>query len=77
MKQLLASPLGSFIKAFVVAVLTIIVAKYNEGVVCNSLECLKSVGIASLFSTLPVIINYLNPNYTQYGTKSGNQTEGE
>lgn len=67
MKKVMSSPLGSFLKAFLVAFLTILVSKYNEGVTCTNVECLKSVAIAALFSIIPVIINYLNPEYKGYG----------
>lgn len=73
MSKFMASPLGSFLKAFITAVLTLFVAKYNEGVLCVDTACLKDVLLAGLFATLPVIINYLNPNYQGYGVNKSEQ----
>ena len=70
MSKFFASPLGSFFKAFFTAVLTLLVSKYNEGVICTDVECLKGIILASIFATLPVIINYLNPEYKGYGVKN-------
>jgi ABC-type Fe3+-siderophore transport system permease subunit len=70
MSKIFAGPLGSFLKAFITAMLTLFVAKYNEGVLCVDTACLKDVVLAALFATLPVIINYLNPNYNGYGVKN-------
>jgi hypothetical protein len=67
MSKFFASPLGSFVKHFITAVFTILVSKYNEGVLCLDLQCLKSLIIAAIFATIPVIINYFNPNYKSYG----------
>lgn len=70
MKKLLATPFGSFLKAFVVAILTIMMANYTDNkAVCNDWACWKTLLIAAAFSVVPVIINYLNPKYTQYGIK--------
>ena len=67
MKQLFASPLGSFLKAFLVAILTTITYEYQQGNICTELDCFKPMLWAAVYATLPVIVNYLNPNYTGYG----------
>ena len=67
MSKFMASPFGTFLKAFLTAVLTLVVAKYNEGILCVDTACLQDVLVASIFATLPVIINFLNPQYKNYG----------
>lgn len=69
MKKLLASPFGSFLKAFVVAILTTLTYEYQQGNICTQLDCLKPMLWAALFASLPVIINALNPEYKGYGMK--------
>ena len=70
MSKFFATPLGSFVKHFITAVLTILVSKYNEGVICFDLKCLQSILVAAIFATIPVVINYMNPNYKNYGVGS-------
>jgi hypothetical protein len=53
---------GSWIKVFVSAVLTMIIAKGNIYLITLE-ECIS----AGVISILPIIINYLNPNDTRYG----------
>ena len=79
MKQLLAGPIGSFIKAFVVAILTTMTYEYQQGRTCLTWSCLMPMLVAAGYATLPVIINYLNPNYPGYGNafkKDVAETEG-
>lgn len=67
MKQLLASPLGSFLKAFVVAILTTMTYEYQQGNLCTSWDCFRPMLWAAVYATIPVVVNYLNPNYPGYG----------
>ena len=53
---------GSWIKVFVSAVLTMVIAKGNIYLI--TLEECFSAGVISI---LPIIINYLNPNDNRYG----------
>jgi hypothetical protein len=53
---------GSWIKVFLSAVLTMIIAKGDIFAVSLK-ECLS----AGAISILPIIINYLNPHDTRYG----------
>lgn len=70
MKKMLATPFGSFLKAFIVAFMTIMMSNYAENKsVCGDWICWKNILIAAAFSVIPVIINYLNPSYKQYGIK--------
>ena len=75
MKKFLTSPLGSVVKVFVSTVLTMWIAM--DDLWAMDIHTLKSLATAGVVSCVPMVINYLNPNYTQYGTKSGSQTEGE
>lgn len=68
MLKSLTGPLGTFIKGFVTAVLSTLTYKYQtEGVLCNTIECLTPVMWSALFATLPVILNWFNPEYKEYG----------
>jgi len=53
---------GSWVKVFLSAVLTMIIAKGNIYLI--TLEECFSAGIISI---LPIVINYLNPNDNRYG----------
>lgn len=53
---------GSWIKVFLSAILTMIIAKGDIFAVSLK-ECLS----AGVISILPIIINYLNPHDTRYG----------
>ena len=60
--KFLNSIYGSYIKVFLSAILTMIIAKGDIYLVTLK-ECLG----AGIISILPIIINYLNPNDTRYG----------
>jgi hypothetical protein len=62
MMKFLNSIYGSWVKVFVSAVLTMIIAKGNIYLITIE-ECIS----AGVISILPIIINYLNPNDTRYG----------
>jgi hypothetical protein len=62
MMKFLNTIYGSWIKVFVSAVLTMVIAKGNIYLI--TLEECFSAGVISI---LPIIINYLNPNDNRYG----------
>lgn len=62
MKKFLNTPLASFLNVFVVAILVTIVKSEN----IYSLDW-KNILNAAVLSTIPVIINYLNPSDSRYG----------
>ncbi len=62
MMKFLNSIYGSWVKVFVSAVLTMVIAKGNIYLITIE-ECIS----AGVISILPIIINYLNPNDTRYG----------
>ena len=70
MKQLFNSPLGSWLKAFLTAVLTLIIA---NGSVRN-LDWIHVLD-AGFIAILPVMLNWLNPSYEAYGKKESNGQE--
>jgi hypothetical protein len=53
---------GSWVKVFISAVLTMIIAKGNIYLITLE-ECIS----AGVISILPIVINYLNPNDNRYG----------
>jgi len=53
---------GSWVKVFLSAVLTMIIAKGNIYLITLQ-ECIS----AGVISILPIVINYLNPNDNRYG----------
>ena len=53
---------GSYVKVFLSAVLTMIIAKGNIYLVTLE-ECIS----AGIISILPIVINYLNPHDSRYG----------
>ncbi len=60
--KFLNSIYGSWVKTFVSAILTMIIAQGDIYSVTLK-DCLS----AGVISILPIIINYLNPNDTRYG----------
>lgn len=60
--KFLNSIYGSWVKVFVSAVITMIIAK-GDIFLISLKECI-SAGVISL---LPIVINYLNPLDTRYG----------
>ena len=69
--KLFASPLGTFFKAFLVTVISMILAEYNRtNTICFTKECFTDLLIAGVISVLPVVLNYLNPEYKGYGVGS-------
>jgi len=62
MMKFLNSIYGSYVKVFLSAVLTMIIAKGNIYLVTLE-ECIS----AGVISILPIVINYLNPHDSRYG----------
>ncbi len=61
-------PLGTFLKGFMTAVITTLFYEYKtNGIICNTRECLEPIMWSALFATLPVVLNWLNPHYKEYG----------
>ena len=60
--KFLNSIYGSYVKVFLSAVLTMIIAKGNIYLVTLE-ECIS----AGVISILPIVINYLNPHDNRYG----------
>lgn len=80
--KFLTTPLGTFFKAFIVAMLSLIMARQKDGTLCFDKNCIIDILISSTFAIIPVVINWINPNYTQYGEGSDeptltNSSEGE
>lgn len=60
--KFLNSIYGSWLKIFLSAILTMVIAKGDIYLVTLK-ECIS----AGIISVLPIIINYLNPHDTRYG----------
>jgi len=68
--KIMASPFGSFLKAFAVAFLSIIAARQKDGTLCFDRNCVQDIILSAIFAIIPVIINWINPDYKQYGEGS-------
>lgn len=66
MKKVLTTPLGTFLKGFISSVLTLWMA-YGNDLFSLDMDMVRKIAGAALVSNLPVIINWLNPQYVQYG----------
>lgn len=69
MKQLMASPFGTFIKAFLTTVLSMAIV--DGDIFSIDLQGLKNIVNVALVSTLPIVINWINPAYKSYGKGKG------
>lgn len=69
MKKFLTTPLGSIVKVFLSVALGMLYTQHQDGTLCTTIDCLKSLGIGALFACMPMLINYFNPSYDGYGTK--------
>jgi hypothetical protein len=69
MKKLLATPLGTFIKGFASIVLTMWLTELSAGhdLFTMDYELAKKLMTAGLIANLPIIINWFNPEYKNYG----------
>lgn len=70
MKKLLTTPLGTFIKAFLSIVLAMWVGELSNGhdLFTMDLPMVKKIIVAGLVPNIHILVNWLNPQYTQYGT---------
>lgn len=69
MNKILATPFGSFIKAFAATVLTQYLIELQEGhdLFTMDVAMTKKLLTAGVVANFPVIVNYLNPSYKGYG----------
>lgn len=71
MEKFLSTIYGSWLKVFLVAVLATWMAELSSGRSLFSwdLHMVESILRAGVLATVPVIINYLDPNDSRYGRK--------
>lgn len=69
MKNIFNTPLGTSIKAFLSVVISLYLAELADGHQLFQFDWVmwQKILTGALVSTLPAIINWLNPNYVQYG----------
>ena len=67
--KILSSPIGTFLKTFVSTVLTLWLIELSNGTTLFSLDytMIEKLATGGVVSALPVIINWMNPSYKQYG----------
>ena len=67
--KILSSPIGTFLKTFVSTVLTLWLIELSNGTTLFSLDyaMIEKLATGGIVSALPVIINWMNPSYKQYG----------
>ncbi len=73
MKNFLTTPAGSVVKVFITTVLAMWITMDNLWAMNR--HTLESLATAGVVSCVPMIINFLNPQYTQYGTKSTDERQ--
>ena len=61
----MASPIGTFLKVFLSTVLTMWIAMDN--IFAVDVMALRAIISAGVVSAMPVVLNYLNPEYKNYG----------
>lgn len=64
-RKLMASPIGTFLKVFMSTVLTMWIAMDN--IFAVDVTALRAIISAGVVSAMPVVLNYLNPEYKNYG----------
>jgi hypothetical protein len=64
-RKVMAGPLGTFLKVFMSTVLTLWIAM--DDLWCMDMESIKALLSAGVIAGMPVILNYLNPEYKNYG----------
>ena len=69
MKNILASPFGTFIKSFAATVLSqyLIELQHGQQLFTWNIGLVQDLATAGLVSCLPILINWFNPAYTGYG----------
>ena len=67
--KLLATPFGTFLKTFVSTILAMYIAELTNGITLYDTDShvIEKLLTGGLISSLPVIINWLNPHYNGYG----------
>jgi hypothetical protein len=77
MKKILASPFGTFLKSFVGTTLTLYLIELQQGHALFTMDILmlQKLFTGAMVANLPVIINWLNPQYGGYG-KTNNDATG-
>ena len=70
--KFLTTPVGSFIKHFMSVILALYLAELTAGHDLFSMDVAmyKKIISGAVVSCLPIVINFLNPNYSQYGVKN-------
>lgn len=69
-QKLFTGPIGTFVKTFIVGILLIMYEKHKAGTLCFDLNCLRDFLIAAAMGTIPFIINWINPEYKEYGRQN-------
>lgn len=64
-RKIMAGPFGTFLKVFLSTVLTLWVAM--DDLWCMDITSIKALASAGVIAGMPVILNYLNPEYKNYG----------
>ena len=69
LSKIMATPFGSFIKSFVATILTMWLVELQQGheLFTYDMVFIKKIITAAVVANLPVIINWLNPSYKNYG----------
>lgn len=67
--KIMAGPIGTIIKGFITACLTLWLAELQNGhqLFSGDWAMIKKLMTGAMASTIPVIINWLNPAYKNYG----------
>ena len=69
--KILASPLGTFVKGFLSVILAMWVAELADGhdLFTMDLSMIKKLIVAGLIPNISILINWINPQYTSYGSE--------
>lgn len=70
-KATFKKPLETFAKAFISITLTLYLVELQKGhnLFSGDWEMFKTILTGGMVSTLPILINWLNPHYAGYGKK--------
>jgi hypothetical protein len=77
MKQLLTTPFGTFLKGFISIILSLWLVELSSGHDLFSMDIImvKKILTGAIVANLPVLINWVNPSYTQYGETEKNKNK--
>lgn len=77
MKNLLTTPFGTFLKGFISIILSLWLAELTNGHDLFTMDIImvKKILTGAFVANLPVLINWLNPSYTQYGNTNKSDPE--